>query len=113
VKGSKEVFKASTLAGQPNKPLHTAEGIVTIPYTFQDTGDYLIKVPVMGILFNPIKPESAEFPINSIPEFPSGVAVLAMVSIIGIILASCRLNKKELRRGFSILKCNVYPLLYG
>jgi hypothetical protein len=96
VKGSKEVFKASTLAGQPNKPLHTAEGIVTIPYTFQDTGDYLIKVPVMGILFNPIKPESAEFPINSIPEFPSGVAVLAMVSIIGIILASCRLNKKEL-----------------
>jgi hypothetical protein len=31
----KQVFSASQLAGQPGKPLHTAEGIVTIPYTFQ------------------------------------------------------------------------------
>jgi hypothetical protein len=60
----KQVFAASQLAGQPGKPLHTAEGIVTIPYTFQGPGDYSISVPVYGILFNPIKPESTDFTIK-------------------------------------------------
>jgi hypothetical protein len=60
----KQVFTASQLAGQPGKPLHTAEGIVTIPYTFPAPGDYLISIPVYGILFNPIKPESADFTIK-------------------------------------------------
>jgi hypothetical protein len=57
----KQVFQASALAGQPGKPLHTAEGAVTIPYTFQSPGDYSINISVYGILFNPIKPESADF----------------------------------------------------
>jgi hypothetical protein len=60
----KQVFSASQLAGQSGKPLHTAEGIVTIPYTFQGPGDYLVSVPVYGILFNPIRPESADFTIK-------------------------------------------------
>jgi hypothetical protein len=60
----KQVFSASELAGQSGKPLHTAEGIVTIPYTFQGPGDYLVSVPVYGILFNPIRPESADFTIK-------------------------------------------------
>jgi hypothetical protein len=60
----KQVFQASQLAGQPGKPLHTAEGAVTIPYTFQGSGDYSINVPVYGILFNPIKPESADFSVK-------------------------------------------------
>ena len=60
----KQVFTASQLAGQPGKPLHTAEGIVTIPYTFPAPGDYSISIPVYGILFNPIKPESADFTIK-------------------------------------------------
>jgi len=60
----KQVFQASQLAGQPGKPLHTAEGAVTIPYTFQSSGDYSINVPVYGILFNPIKPESADFSVK-------------------------------------------------
>jgi hypothetical protein len=60
----KQVFQASQLAGQPGKPLHTAEGVVTIPYTFQGPGDYSISIPVYGILFNPIKPESADFTIK-------------------------------------------------
>src|SRR5437879_5582056 len=34
-KNGKQLFQASALAGHPNQPLHTAEGIVTIPYTFQ------------------------------------------------------------------------------
>ena len=60
----KQVFAASQLAGQSGKPLHTAEGIVTIPYTFQGPGDYSVSVPVYGILFNPIRPESADFTIK-------------------------------------------------
>ena len=61
----KQVFSASQLAGQSGKPLHTAEGIVTIPYKFQGPGDYSIIVSVFGILFNPIRPESAEFAIKA------------------------------------------------
>ena len=61
----KQVFSASQLAGQSGgAPLHTAEGIVTIPYTFQASGDYTINVTVYGILFNPIKPESADLTIK-------------------------------------------------
>ena len=60
----KQVFQASQLAGQPGKPLHTAEGAVTIPYTFQSNGDYSINIPVYGILFNPFKPESADFSVK-------------------------------------------------
>jgi len=62
--GGKQVFSASQLAGQPGAPLHTAEGIVTIPYAFQGPGDYTINVTVYGILFNPIKPEVADFTIR-------------------------------------------------
>jgi len=40
---------------------HTAEGAVSIPYQFQDAGDYQITVSVEGILFQPIPPETAEF----------------------------------------------------
>lgn len=63
-KDDKQVFQASALAGHPNQPLHTAEGIVTIPYTFQQQGPYIMNVTVYGILFNPIKPEAAQFPIS-------------------------------------------------
>ena len=63
-KNGKLLFQASSLAGHPNQPLHTAEGIVTIPYTFQQQGDYIINITVYGILFNPIKPEVAQFPIS-------------------------------------------------
>jgi hypothetical protein len=60
----KQVFQASQLAGQPGQPLHTAEGAVTIPYKFQVPGDYSINISLYGILFNPIKPESADFSVK-------------------------------------------------
>jgi len=63
-KDGKEIFQASALAGHPNQPLHTAEGIVTIPYIFQQQGAYIMNITVYGILFNPIKPEVAQFPIS-------------------------------------------------
>jgi len=73
-KDGKLVFQASALGGgiikgtsktaHPNQPLHATTGIVTIPYTFQEQGDYIMNVTVYGILFNPIDPEYAQFPIS-------------------------------------------------
>jgi hypothetical protein len=60
----KQVFQASALAGHPNQPLHTAEGVVTIPFTFQQAGEYSLNITAYGILFNPINPEVAQFPIK-------------------------------------------------
>jgi hypothetical protein len=60
----KQLFQASALAGHPNQPLHTAEGVVTIPYTFPQPGSYQVTVTVYGILFNPINPEKAQFPLT-------------------------------------------------
>lgn len=59
---STEVFRASQQTGQPL--LHTAEGIVTIPFTLQEPGNYTIRVPVMGINFIPIATENADFPVK-------------------------------------------------
>jgi uncharacterized protein YfaP (DUF2135 family) len=60
----KQLFNAVTLAGQSGPSLHTSDGIITIPYTFQEPGIYTIKVSVFGILFNPINPEFAQFQVN-------------------------------------------------
>ena len=57
-----EVFKASQQIGQPL--LHTAEGIVTIPFTLEEAGNYTIKVSVMGINFIPMATEYADFPVK-------------------------------------------------
>lgn len=67
IKDGKEVFKASNQTGKPNVPLHSITGTMNIPiitYDFQKTGTYTIKIPVFGILFNPIKPEEAEIMIT-------------------------------------------------
>ena len=57
-----EVFRASQQTGQPL--LHTAEGIVTIPFRLEDPGSYTIRVPVMGINFIPMATENADFHVN-------------------------------------------------
>ena len=57
-----EVFRASTITGQPL--LHTAEGIVKIPYKFDQGGEYSLHVNVMGINFIPIKTEQALFDLK-------------------------------------------------
>jgi hypothetical protein len=54
-----EIFSAAKQISQPL--LHTAEGSVTIPFTFSSPGDYSINIPVLGINFVPINPESAKF----------------------------------------------------
>ena len=61
-KNNSEVFQASSITGQPL--LHTAEGIVKIPYKFTQDGDYSLQVSVMGINFIPIKTEQALFDLK-------------------------------------------------
>jgi hypothetical protein len=58
---NRTIFQASNITGQAGIPLHTAESIVTIPFTFPTKGEYTIKIPVYGILFNPITPESVTY----------------------------------------------------
>ena len=64
MKDDKQVFQLSNSTGYPNQPLHTVEGVVTIPYTFQQEGTYIINITVYDILYNPIKPETSQFTIN-------------------------------------------------
>ena len=61
-KMNSEVFRASSSTGQPL--LHTAEGIVSIPYEFSQEGQYSVQVSVMGINFIPIKTEQALFDLK-------------------------------------------------
>lgn len=64
MKDDKQVFQLSNSTGYPNQPLHTTEGVVTIPYTFQQEGTYVVNITVYGFLFNPIKPETTQFTIS-------------------------------------------------
>ena len=59
---NKEIFRASALTGQPL--LHTAEGVVTIPFKFNNPGNYSLEVSVMGINFVPIRTEYASFDLD-------------------------------------------------
>lgn len=81
MQNGQKVFDAAP-SGQQG-PLHTAEGVVTIPYTFKGNGDYTIQVSVSGINFVPMNPETATFPIKVTPEFPLGAIGAAMAALIG------------------------------
>ena len=61
-KMNSEVFRASSSTGQ--QLLHTAEGIVSIPYKFSQEGEYSVQVSVMGINFIPLKTEQALFDLK-------------------------------------------------
>ena len=61
-KMNSEVFRASSKTGQPL--LHTAEGIVKIPYKFDQEGQYSVQITVMGINFIPIKTEQSLFDLK-------------------------------------------------
>jgi len=61
----KKLFDAVTQAGYiGNVWLHSAEGTITIPYTFREPGVYSVNVTLFGILFIPVNPESALFKLN-------------------------------------------------
>ena len=47
----------------PTNLIHTSEGRISVPFTFERDGQYVLDVAVKGILFNPIDEETASFPI--------------------------------------------------
>jgi hypothetical protein len=67
LKDGKTVFQRSNETGDPQTPLHTTYGQPEIPVRNNQNisnGNYVIKILIYGILFNPIKPEISEFKFN-------------------------------------------------
>jgi hypothetical protein len=90
LKDGQVVFSAARQTGQA--VLHNVEGTLTVPYTFQENGDYTIQVYLAGTGISPIIPtdEEATFPITVTPEFPAGVmaaALAALMTTIAILLS--------------------------
>jgi hypothetical protein len=67
LKDGKPVFQASNHTSKPSVLLHAANRSMTIPilnYKFNKEGSYLVQVPIYAILYNPIRPEYANFTIG-------------------------------------------------
>ncbi|HEX5456991.1 MAG TPA: PEFG-CTERM sorting domain-containing protein [Candidatus Nitrosotalea sp.] len=72
---------------------HTAEGSVSIPFQFQTAGTYKMTVQVVGILFQPIPPETVDYTINvgnapAIPEFGPMAGMIIAISTVSVIILS-------------------------
>jgi hypothetical protein len=70
-KDDNQLFQATNQTGQPQVPLHATDGFMTIPvlnYRFSEQGQYVVEIPIYGILFNPIIPEYAYFTIEVMPS---------------------------------------------
>ena len=81
LKDGQDVFSAARQTGQA--VLHNVEGTLTVPYTFQENGDYTIQVYLAGTGIAPTIPtdEEATFPITVTPEFPAGVLAAALAAL--------------------------------
>ncbi len=91
LKDGQQVFSAATQTGQA--VLHNVEGTLTVPYTFQENGDYTIQVYLAGVGLPAIPTdEEATFPITVVPEFPAGgiIAAFLVASITTVVLLSQR-----------------------
>jgi hypothetical protein len=90
LRDGQEVFSAANQTGQA--VLHNVEGTLTVPYTFQENGDYTVQVYLAGIGLPAIpSDEGATFPITVVPEFPAGIlATLLAASITTAIVLSQR-----------------------
>ncbi|HEX7031543.1 MAG TPA: hypothetical protein VF172_00945 [Nitrososphaera sp.] len=73
LKDGEQVFSAAQQTNQ--QLLHNVEGTITVPYTFQENGDYTIQVFLGGTGIAPPIPteEEVEFTVTVVPEFPVGV----------------------------------------
>ena len=89
LKDGQQVFSAANQTGQA--VLHNVEGTLTVPYTFQENGDYTIQVYLAGTGIPAIPTdEEATFPITVVPEFPAGgilAAVLAASMTTAVVLS--------------------------
>ena len=67
LKDGKPVFQASNHTSRPSDLLHAANGYIIIPvlnYKFNNEDSYLVEIPIYAILYNPIRPEYANFTIS-------------------------------------------------
>jgi hypothetical protein len=80
LKDGQQVFSAANQTGQPL--LHNVEGTLTVPYTFQQNGDYTVQVYLAGTGIAPTIPtdEDATFSITATPEFPAGILPAALAA---------------------------------
>jgi hypothetical protein len=93
MKDGQQVFSAARQTGQ--SVLHNVEGTLTVPYTFQENGDYTVQVFLAGTGIPAIPTdEEATFPITVAPEFPAGgiLAVLLAASFTTAIVLSQRMK---------------------
>ncbi|MDE1811535.1 MAG: hypothetical protein KGH86_00430 [Thaumarchaeota archaeon] len=72
---------------------HTAEGAVSVPFQFQSAGTYQVTITVVGILFQPIPPETATFTVvvggsSTVPEFGPIAGMIIAISITSVIIIS-------------------------
>lgn len=91
LKDGTEVFSAARQTGQTL--IHNVAGTITVPYTFQENGDYTIQLYLAGTGIAPTIPteEVATFPIQVTPEFPTGpLGVVAALMTTAIVLARRR-----------------------
>jgi len=81
VKDGKVVYSAAKALNQ--NTLHVAEvGMVTIPYKFDQNGNYVANVTVYGILFTPVTPFSSQLPLTVTPEFPPAMIALGTAGVL-------------------------------
>ena len=93
LKDGQQVFSAAGQTGQ--SVLHNVEGTLTIPYTFQENGDYTAQVFLAGTGIPAIPTdEEATFPITVTPEFPAGgiLPVVLAASLTAVIVLSQRMK---------------------
>jgi hypothetical protein len=92
-----QVFSA---ARQTNQPLlHNVPGTITVPYTFEEVGDYTIEVYLGGTGIGPTlipTDETAKFNTVVTPEFPVG-ALGAIAALIGTAIVLSRSNSSRFR----------------
>jgi hypothetical protein len=93
LKDGQQVFSAAGQTGQAI--LHNVEGTLTIPFTFQENGDYTVQVFLAGTGIPAIPTdEEATFPITVTPEFPAGgiLAAVLAASLTTVIVLSQRMK---------------------
>jgi hypothetical protein len=93
LKDGQAVFSAANQTGQA--VLHNVEGTLTIPYTFQENGDYTVQVYLAGTNLPAIPTdEEATFSITVVPELPAaGILALTLAALMtttSIVLARRR-----------------------
>jgi hypothetical protein len=90
LKDGKQVFRVPS--EQP--VLHTPDGNVSVFYRFDSGGNYTVQVTVAGIAFQPIRPETASFPVQVAPEFPLGVIGVMAAAVLAIAIVTTMLKNK-------------------